>query len=95
MPPEFWTSLLVNAGVAAVILAVMFAGIYRLASWIGKRIDDWVVPLVSKHIAFVTMLESQLIHMQQQNAAQTEAMAVQAEAMEKIIERLEQLARNN
>lgn len=109
MTENLWLVFLQNAGVAMVMLAAIAIAAWRMFGWIGKRLDDWVMPLVKKHMEFITSLEARLLQMHGQQEQQTVAlsqhadamrvqsgaMAKQAEAMEKMISRLERLERRS
>lgn len=109
MTENLWLVFLQNAGVAMVMLAAIGIAVWRLFGWIGKRMDDWVLPVVKKHLEFITSLEARLLEMHAQQEQQTVAlaqhadamrvqsgaMAKQAEAMEKMISRLERLERRS
>jgi hypothetical protein len=105
MTENLWLVFLQNAGVAMVMLAAIGVATWRMFGWLGKRMDDWVLPIIKKHLEFITVLESRLMDMHRQQETQTialaqhaeamrvqsAAMAKQAEAMEKMITRLEVL----
>jgi uncharacterized coiled-coil protein SlyX len=98
-------TILQTSGVAVAMLFCIGFAVWRLFGWIGKRMDDWVLPVVKKHMEFITTLEARLIEMHSQQEKQTvalishaealtvqsNAMQKQAEAMEKMISRLERL----
>lgn len=98
MTDQLWLSFLQNAGVAFVMLVAIGMAMWRFFAWFGTRLDQWLVPIVKKHLEFVTLLESHLTEMQlrleQQTKnleQQTAAMGQQTGLMGKMLERIERL----
>jgi len=93
MTEQLWLSFLQNAGVAMVMLVAIGMAMWRFFAWFGKRLDDWLLPVVKKHLEFVTLLESHLGEMQSRLEQQTTSMSQQTLVMEKMLLRLERLER--
>lgn len=98
MTEQLWLTFLQNAGVAMVMLVALGMAAWRFFTWFGKRLDEWLVPVVKKHLEFVTLLEGHLTEMQlrleQQTRnleQQTVAMTTQTGVMEKMLVRIERL----
>lgn len=98
MTDQLWITFLQNAGVAMVMLAAIGLAMWRFFAWFGTRLDQWLVPVIKKHLEFVTLLESHLTEMQlrleQQTKnleQQTTAMTTQTGVMEKMLVRIERL----
>jgi hypothetical protein len=84
MTETLWISFLQNAGVAMVMLVAIGISFWRFFAWLGKRLDEWVVPIVKKHLEFITQLETHL-------HTQTSNITKQSDVLEKLLQRIERL----